>query len=141
MKNIDWAYIAGFIDADGSVAIEQHSNANGTPRYAVKLYITNADRDIMDWLVANLHGSVYLTNRNAPKHHKTMWRWVIQGKQAAPILRQVTPYLRVKKKRAELALRFAATITGGQRVSDEHKRLRHYLAQQMSRMNSRGRPR
>ena len=141
MEDVDWAYVAGFIDADGSVGIERRKRASGEVGYSVKLYITNADRSTMDWLVSNLEGGVYLTNRHSPKHHQTMWRWVVRGKKAGPLLRELLPYLRLKKKRAELALRFVETITNGGRLDPESKRLREYLANQLTRMNFRGRPR
>jgi len=141
LKDVDWSYIAGFVDADGSIGIERRKRASGEVGYSVKLYITNADRETMDWLVTNLNGSVYLTNRNSPKHHQTMWRWVVRGKKAGPIIQKLLPYLHLKKKRAEIAMRFIETITDGKRLDDKSKHLREYLANQLSRMNFRGRPR
>ena len=142
MKDTDWAYLAGFLDADGSIAIDKTCRSKGHSwSWATKIYITNAHRDTLEWLVTALDGSIYLVNKKAPKHHSTMWRWVVHGSAAGPILFNMLPYLREKKKRAEIALRFIDTITHKGRLSEEDKQLRLYLSAQLTQMNRRGRPR
>lgn len=142
MKDTDWAYLAGFLDADGSIAIDKtRRSKGGSWCWAVKIHITNSHRDTLEWLVTVLDGSIYLVNKQAPKHHRTMWRWVVFGRAAGPLLFNMLPYLRVKKKRAEIALRFIETITNKGRLSEEDKQLRLYLSAQLTQMNRRGRPR
>ena len=138
----DWAYLAGFIDADGNIGTNPWKRKiDGEPRYGIRLSITNSDRNIINWLVTNFGGSVFLTNKNSPRHHRSTWRWTVTGKSAEPIMRHTIPYLKVKGKHAELGLQFITTLGLSNRVSKENIELRSYIAAQLKRMNQRGRSR
>ena len=101
----------------------------------------------MNWLVSEFDGNINISNQNAPSKHRTMYRWVLHGARAGPILFAVLPYLRIKAQQAELVLRFIHTlnppIKGGKtkKLSEETLKLREHLVAQLKRMNKRGRSR
>lgn len=67
-KALDWAYLAGFVDADGSIVVNRWlDNRYQRHRYITRICISNCDRQIMNWLVSEFGGSVSMANRNAPK--------------------------------------------------------------------------
>lgn len=145
-----WAYLAGLLDADGCISVNARTDAHtGRRSYASRVFVANADKALMNWLVAEFDGNINLSNQNAPAHHRTMYRWIVYGLQSGPILEAVLPYLRVKARQAELALRFIETLqppiaNGGVRVAKLSKdtiKLREHIVLQLKRMNRRGRPR
>jgi len=141
----EWAYLAGFVDADGAITVTRgfSSRSPTRPTYTVRLGVSNCDKDIIDWLVAELGGGVSLSNRNAPRHHRSLWRWSVSGTSAGPILFSLLPYLHIKQKRAELALQFIGTIgsPGGPGLTKEVVRQRDHIFKHLARMNQRGRAR
>jgi len=98
----------------------------------------------MDWLVNEMGGKVYLANKAAPKNHRSMWRWTITGRNCGPILFNLLPYLRLKEKQAEFALRFISTMSKpgeNKRLTPEVLDERNHIVTHMKRMNQRGRSR
>jgi hypothetical protein len=139
MKATDWAYLAGVLDSDGCISIAKQTK-KGRTYHRLTVTITNTNRDLVDWLVTNFEGSCYMCNPNAPKHHKTAWRWIIRGHDARPILNQTLPYLMVKRKRAELALQFVKTIRSrGESLTDKERKQRERLHAILRSMNTAGR--
>ncbi len=142
-KALDWAYLAGFVDADGSIVVNRWlDNRYQRHRYITRICISNCDRQIMNWLVSEFGGSVSMANRNAPKNHRTLWRWSLSGLKARPILRNILPYLRLKQKRAELALQFIRTMRkegGGEQLAPAVVAKREVIFKHITRMNQRGR--
>ena len=142
MDKDGWAYLAGLVDADGTIAVNRWIDKRyQRHRYTARLSVANCDKDIMDWLAARLGGSVCLSNKNAPKHHRPLWRWSVCGMQAKPLLEKLLPHLKIKQKRAELALQFIATIgvAGGPLLSPEVMERREQIFKHITRMNQRGR--
>ena len=144
-KAIDWAYLAGFVDADGSIGVNRWLDKRSQRyRYITRTSISNCDKYIMNWLVSEFGGSVSLSNRNAQKHHKTLWRWSLGGVKSRSVLRHILPYLRLKQERAELALQFIRTMRkegGGEALSSDIVSKRERIFKHMARMNLRGRSR
>ena len=144
MNSEDWAYIAGFVDADGHIGGTRSGyRSNGAMRYAVRLTVTNANPEIANWLKKEFGGSVHLSNTSAPTHHRPVWRWSAMGRDAKPVLLNLLPYLRVKKKQAELVLQFIETLRqpsdSPRRLTNEQDAQRNYIVQQLRRLNYRGR--
>lgn len=142
MTENDWAYLAGFVDADGSIAVSRwRDSRNQATRYIVRLSISNCDKYIMNWLVSKFYGCVSLSNRNAPKQHRTLWRWVLSGIKAKPVLTRILPHLRLKQKRGELALQFISTMSksGRVRLTPDVILERERIFKHVTRMNRRGR--
>ena len=145
-----WPYLAGLLDADGCIGVNAGTDPrNGRRRYTTRVFVSNADKGLMNWLVAEFGGNINISNQNAPSNHRTMYRWVLHGTRAGPILFQVLPYLRIKAQQAELVLRFIHTLNpaikgkGGRtkKLSEDTLKLREHLVTQLKRMNKRGRSR
>ena len=142
MRATDWAYLAGVLDSDGCVNISKQKGRREPKRsqYTLRVCITNTSRILIDWLLTEIGGTAYISNLTAPKHHKTAWRWTVRGYEAIPILRKVIPYLRVKCKRAELAIQFAKTLRSDSRkLTDKELKQRERLHAILRSMNTTGR--
>ena len=88
-------YIAGLIDGEGSVSVEQPQTAR-----CARVVISNTSQVLMEWLRNKLpEGKIYCT-----KKRKDTWKdaytFRLNGVQAYHLLRVVYPYLIIKKEQA-----------------------------------------
>lgn len=91
------AYLAGFLDADGSLSIKRSG--------AIRVRFTNTDRRHLQLLQLALGGAGCLS-RQVPgtEKHRTTYSLDLSGADAMAALRRMLPHLRVKQKRAELLI-------------------------------------
>ena len=101
----DIIYFAGLFDGEGSVEISQTRQRGGTLYYELAIRVVNTDEDIMLWLVNVFGGSLYARKR-VYHNCKQSFTWSLGPKKSLWLLKLVLPYLRIKKKRAELAIYF-----------------------------------
>ncbi len=98
---IERAYLAGFLDADGAImaTIERHVEKRFGFRVRITLQITQQNRKILDWFVENLRLGYVQKNR-------TTFDWLIRDQKIIKdLLVVLIPYLKVKRKQAEIAVR------------------------------------
>lgn len=98
---ITWEYMAGMIDADGSIG----TTTTGTKRNVVgRVIIANTNHEFLHTLKAQFGGTVSVRK----KGHKENWKpfgsisWT--NRQAEIILENVLPFLIIKQKQAKLCL-------------------------------------
>ncbi len=135
---VERAYIAGFLDADGAVMaiIEPHAGKRHKFRIRVSLKVTQHDRTILDWIrkkidVGIIRANRLGTNRQAFDLH------VRDQHHVGAILEILMPYLRVKKRQTRLALRILDCAT--ETVKDTIRIAR--LADTLSKFNVRSKNR
>lgn len=99
-KDTDYAYTAGLLDGEGSISI--------TPKLYLSVKIRNTDKPVLLWLQEVLHrflaksGGLYKNNST----NKQCFSLEFNGKHAKSVLEFLLPYLRIKKRQAELAIEF-----------------------------------
>jgi len=112
-----WAYFAGFIDGEGSITMCQ----NG-PR----LIVSNNHRDTLEWFKNSLGGFGSITT-NGKCNNLNYGSNAIRA-----ILPKVIPYLRIKRKRAEILLGYLKTVVPrGGNYEGQFQVLRDQVKQQM----------
>lgn len=101
----DKAYMAGLIDADGHIAMPLLNTKNGGKRHTLDVRFTNTDIRVVEQIAAEWGGGVNHRSRQEEKGWKPTAdaRWMTA--KAAALLRDILPYLRIKRERAEIALR------------------------------------
>lgn len=103
MNNTDLAYIAGFLDGDGSIMLQLHRQDRGKEIFRVKTVICFYQDVRYHEFIKRIQqqfkcGYVYIRN-----DHISELR--IEGFQRVfEVLEKLYPYLRLKKKQAELLL-------------------------------------
>lgn len=110
MRELELAYLAGVIDSDGYITVHR-SMRNGKAYCAARIGIAGTRRQPHD-LAASLWGgkiSIY-----APKNprHRSQFQWCRTGDVAASAIKQVQPYLRVKREQARIALQVQEIVIG-----------------------------
>lgn len=108
MLETEKAYIAGFLDGEGYIGISVHRRKDWKrPYYTTQINIYNTDIFVLQSMVENAGvGTIYLGHRKERPHHKVIYVWRTTGIKAIELLKELLPYLRVKKEQAELAIRF-----------------------------------
>lgn len=99
MKPEQLAYIAGFIDGEGCISLAKRGKYI-TP----SLQISNTDYDILEWIGGFYGLKVYDKIADRRPTRKPSYRLAVFGDKAIQILKDILPYLRVKKEQAEVVL-------------------------------------
>ena len=105
-SEVERAYIAGFLDADGAImaVIERHREKRFGFRIRVALKVTQHDRKILDWIQRKLQVGIVRANRLGDTR-QTFDLHIRDRGDAQQVLTMLFPHLRVKRRQAEIALR------------------------------------
>jgi len=114
----DLAYIAGFFDGDGCICVTRVKAPSCVRGYNHKLSVSLVQKvhcPLLDTLSEVYGGSTY----HNPKTGVTHWQPV--SRSAERFLRDILPYLRLKKDQTVLALEYMATVPrkrGSEKLTD-----------------------
>lgn len=93
-------YVAGLFDGEGCIVIYDRGYG-GRPQ--LRATITNTHEGVIDWLRERVaRGTVITKHYTKPEqaHFKDSYTWQVYGQNAVFFLRQILPYLVVKRARA-----------------------------------------
>jgi hypothetical protein len=106
------AYIAGFIDGEGSLQIQcrLHRNIvnekeNTWLGYSIFLDVGQTQIEILEYL-KDVCESGCIHKKNQYGNRKQAWCFRLAGKNAQELIGQIRPYLKVKSKIADVFLQF-----------------------------------
>lgn len=106
LNKIDCAYIAGFIDGEGSIMIIKRGNL--VDSYGIRTTIAQSEKGVfvLEWIkeITGI-GSIVNKPRFNPLHANNCF-WQVNSDAAETLLLQILPYLKLKKEQAEMALDF-----------------------------------
>lgn len=129
MSATDAAYFAGFVDGEGTISLARTKRREGRVGYRFRPYfsVANCNVDVLIWLrEACGNGAVvrkFSTSRHSPMRRESFGLTLGAGQMRA-VLPVIRPYLRIKKRQAELLLEFLSISTHGRQLSDaEWKRV------------------
>jgi len=109
LSKLDAAYIAGIFDGEGCAGISKwKSNYKAHPYlYGVRMIITNTNFPLICWLKEKIGaGCAHQVKRAYKPEWNRSHRYQITGNQARDVLKQLLPFLIVKKEITELVLSF-----------------------------------
>lgn len=142
MKETDIAYIAGIIDGEGCITVSicspylKHKEVSQV--YAPIIRVAMTDKNIIYWL-QNItgEGNIYfIKSRNY--RHKDIWDWRLSTGNGARLLKQIKPYLKVKRLQAELFIELAEIRSQSGRTRYKPERQLE-IVKQIQALNKRGR--
>lgn len=106
-KATDVAYVAGIIDGEGCIRVKKtkpyRCQGRATPGYDASVQVKMVDRGAVEFVCKTIGGWVYL-QKSGLKSGRDQYTCQATGRQAEDGLRLVLPYLRVKRRQAELVL-------------------------------------
>lgn len=135
----DAAYLAGLVDGEGCIQMGRN-HANDPKRattYTLRVRITNTFPGLMDW-VSKIVGHGWAREiKLPPGATKPAWEWYLTGHRAVAFLRQIHPYLIIKKLQAEVAFEYAETLGYPSRtpLTDEALATRNRLKVKLTALN------
>lgn len=121
----DFAYLAGFIDAECCLSVSSYRPKNG-PNKTYKIYLAcnNTKWPVFKWLVHRFGGSLQFVDRKKknPAHHDQL-QWRLSGNALSNILPSIHKYLIHKKPVCEELMKFYATTlsNGGARHTEKFR--------------------
>jgi hypothetical protein len=106
-KGFVYAYAAGVIDGEGCIRINKHKPWKRRKNYAYSLWVSVGETEgqMVRFLYGNFGGHVYERKPKKP-NHRPFLTWTIHSGKAREFLKCIYPFLRTKKKQAEIAIRF-----------------------------------
>ncbi len=143
MISID--YLAGFMDGEGSICIATHRKARN-PGYYLRVQISNTDRGVLESIQKSFGGGIYTTKKGNGwrSEHQLVWC----SRKGAALLKELFPYLILKRERAGLAIAFMDYLRSwrparGHKgrilpVTDADLNLRKRFYEHMKQLNIRG---
>lgn len=107
-RQIDLAYLAGFMDGEGAVMLSLHPSG----RVKLGVAVSQNTRNVPDMYERFFGGGVY---QYQPKKHKSyIYQWRANGVVAMDFLNQVEPFLLVKRYAAQEARKAWTASAEGQ---------------------------
>lgn len=97
---IERSYLAGMIDADGSVSLRQQKSGS----LNLEIMVYNVNEPLMHWLNDRLGGNIRSEKRAKREHWRIRWIWSAGGDSAASTLSEIAKFMIVKQPQAELAI-------------------------------------
>ncbi|MGN7176088.1 hypothetical protein BK139_11940 [Paenibacillus sp. FSL R5-0490] len=97
MESFEAAYIAGIIDGEGTITLTRmHASEHRRPC----ITIASTDKELLDYLQTLAGGTIINKKNYKPGIHKNSFSLNIKQKEKVMyLLKQISPYLRVDKKR------------------------------------------
>lgn len=116
MTEIEKAYIAGFFDGEGSVAINKRRGA--PPCLSVRIF--QSEETILHWVKAVFGGgSIHRRSPNrsdhAVKETRPRYQWAADSAAAREFLTAIRPFVKVKSQQVDLALAEDACLVKARR--------------------------
>jgi hypothetical protein len=136
MEELQWSYLAGFIDADGCISIRSERKNKFRPSVA----ITNSNLNVLIWMSVFVNrGCTFHHKKPSKENHKVSHdvRW--SNNAALYVCEKCLPFLRIKKDRALLLINeWKQTTPRNGRYTEEMKKKKLNLIERMRGLNKRG---
>lgn len=104
-------WVAGFIDGEGTISIHKmiESKSLMGARHRASVEATNTNLTSLQKLVSLFGGSIW-QKRQQGENNLDCYRWRVEGQTARKVILFALPYFIVKKKQAEITLKFCKTL-------------------------------
>lgn len=111
----DYAYLAGFIDAECCLNIQKYIPKNRhNPVYKIQLQCNNTKSPCFYWISRRFGGQFHFIDRSKYKNNRNQMCWRLSAASLNAILEKILPFLKHKKPVCEELIKFyKTTITCG----------------------------
>lgn len=127
------------MDGEGTFGMYYNKPLN---RHLLTVDIYNSSTKLLSWLSENFPGNYREINAPSKKNHinwKPQYIWRSNNSQTLQFLRDILPFLIVKKKQCELAIKFRETFLKREcPVSQITRDIRRSIYEEMKVLNQRG---
>lgn len=88
-------YMAGIVDGEGTITVDGEAR----PR----IIVANSSVVLMEWIAETFGGRLHRQRTRSPKH-KPVMVWYMGAEQSVALCRLLMPYLKIKRRQAEIVL-------------------------------------
>ncbi len=108
MRKVDLAYTAGIIDGEGAICIIKNKDSRCTRGYNYRLVVqvSMGEPEICNWLCNMFGGHLFVQNRKYATYSVEITGWCLSARQSLRFLHLILPYLKGKRKQAQIAIKF-----------------------------------
>jgi hypothetical protein len=143
LPDVACAYAAGLIDGEGSIRITSRGKSGGLTfrqgQYTLIVEMTNTDHGMIKWMREHFGGNVSYSPEKKDRNSKAKWHWRVAADKALYCLDAIWPYIRTKKRQAQLGRRFQRyTQYAGRAVTPKRQKLHERFYQEFRVLNKRG---
>lgn len=125
----DFAYLAGFIDAECSLDINKIMQKRGKHfYYRPQLQCNNTKYPFFRWASQRFGGQFHFLDKSHIRNCRNQMLWRISNLQIDPILKGIYPFLTSKKLICEKMIEMRSlTNSGEKRISPNHPNYNHWM--------------
>lgn len=107
------AYLAGLIDGEGTIALRAYETKQGRRSHSFEAIacMSGTALALMEQVV-EIAGNGWLARTEGNEKRKPLWKWSLSANQIRHVLPQVLCYLRLKRRQAEIVLRYLELVQG-----------------------------
>src|SRR5258708_4861799 len=142
LSSTDLAYIAGFVDGEGTIGIYRKYDLRKewAPGYAERIIIVQVDQTPLKFIQQFFPKSSLSAKKQYFDNHQQSWNLKYSHTQAYNLAKAILPYLKVKRAQAQTLVGFRENIVHpdkrvSKRLSLEELQRRERLFQQMKELN------
>jgi hypothetical protein len=107
----DFAYLAGFIDAECSLDIQKRMQKRGTnPNYRMQIQCNNTKAPCFFWLSQRFGGQFHFLDKSKIQNARNQMCWRLSDSSLTPLLNGVYPFLKYKKPICKQLIEFSKQI-------------------------------
>ncbi len=112
----DYAYLAGFIDAECCLGIQRNFSPNRpNPTYKIQLQLNDTKYPCLFWISKRFGGQFHFVDRSRLKSfHRNQMTWRLSALALSPLLPKILPFLNHKKPVCAALIKFHETTFRGQ---------------------------
>ena len=98
----DLIYLAGFVDGEGCVSLAWRK-VRGKNYITPNIQITNTNKEIIEWIASEIPGHIH-ERKEKRVNRKDSWCYQISGNKALELIKDIYPYLKVKRQQADVVM-------------------------------------
>jgi len=128
ISEVDYAYLAGFIDAECSLDINKTMQKKGkNPTYRAQIQCNNTKSPFFYWVSKKFGGQFHFLDKSHLPNFRNQMLWRIANLQLDPILIGIRPFLVHKKPICEEMIKLRRLILSGETSGREsvYQKVRH----------------
>jgi len=143
LPETDKAYIAAFLDGEGTIGMRRTRRPGGRSGLSYEPYVSagNTNPTVIAWLHAIFGGALRQRRMGMGGNRKpVLYQWDVKSRSAVVVCEAVQPYLRMKHRQAEILCQLSQRHSPGGRTTydPEYWAWLETIYQELKELNRRG---
>lgn len=106
MTPTEAAYIAGFLDGEGTICLERNKRPDGFYSYGFRISFKNTNLGVLEWIKEKIGGGGISADNRNHKVWATAYSLKIPSSLSVETALTLLPYLVIKRQQAEMLIEY-----------------------------------